>query len=240
MTSTSARPPDQASALSGVTVVNVRALLFDLDGVLVDSTAAIDRHWREFAKWYGLDPDQLLGGTPGRRAADTITDLGRTLPVDPVEAIARHEALEVRDQLGVGPLPGAAELLSLLCRANWAVVTSGSAAVARARLKVAGLPEPEVLICAHDVAEGKPGPAPYRQGAIQLGLKPEQALAIEDSPAGLESARAAGCKALALTTTHDLQELRSANFCCPDLRAVEVSHADRELVQLRIPSLLSA
>lgn len=221
------------------TVVNAEALLFDLDGVLVDSAAAIDRHWREFANWYELDADRLLDRSQGRRAADTIMSLAGQLPVDPIEAIARYEAMEASDQIGVGPLPGAMEVLALLSVCNWAVVTSGSAAVAQARLKIAGLPEPPVLICAQDVVRGKPDPAPYEQGALQLGLLPEQALAVEDSPAGIESARAAGCTTLALITTHGLGELTSANYACPDLAAVEVVHADRQLVQLRVSDLLN-
>jgi mannitol-1-/sugar-/sorbitol-6-phosphatase len=220
-------------------LVNARGLLFDLDGVLVDSAASIDRHWREFAKWYALDPDRLLDHSHGRRPADTITKVAGDLPVDPVEAIARHEALEVRDQLGVLPLPGTVDVLSLLSFSRWAVVTSASRPVARARMNAAGLPEPPVLISASDVPNGKPDPAPYQQGANQLGLKPEAMVAVEDSPAGIESACTAGCKTLALTTTHAVRELQLANFCCSTLQSVEVAHADYELVQLRITHLSS-
>jgi mannitol-1-/sugar-/sorbitol-6-phosphatase len=230
--------PDPSPAVGRVTVVNAEALLFDLDGVLVDSAAAIDRHWREFANWYELDADLLLGRTHGRRAADTIMNLGGQLPVDPSEAIARYETMEVGDQVGVGPLPGAPEVLALLSVCNWAVVTSGSMAVAQARLKTAGLPEPPVLICAQDVVRGKPDPAPYAQGALQLGLRPERTLAVEDSPAGVESARAAGCATMALTTTHNLGDLTSANYACSNLRGVEVLRADEELIQLRVSDLL--
>ncbi len=239
MTIRSTGSPGQRSVSGGTTVVHANGLLFDLDGVLVDSAASIDRHWREFAKWYALDPCRLLEHSQGRRAADTITSVARDLPVDPVEAIARHEALEVSDQVGVLALPGTVDMLSLLSSSRWAVVTSASRPVARARMKAAGLPEPPVLISASDVPNGKPDPAPYRQGAIQLGLKPEGMVAVEDSPAGIESACTAGCKTLALTTTHAVRELQLANFCCPNLGAVEVAHADHELVQLRIPHLSS-
>ncbi len=239
MTQKWARLPVSSPAAVRATVVNAEAMLFDLDGVLVDSAAAIDRHWREFAHWYGLDADRLLDRTHGRRAADTIINLAGQLPVNPIEAIARYEDMEVSDQAGVGPLPGATEVLALLSICNWAVVTSGSMAVAQARLKTAGLPEPPVLICAQDVARGKPDPAPYEQGALQLGLRPDQALAVEDSPAGVESARAAGCTILALTTTHDLGRLRSANYACSDLSAVEVLRADEQLVQLRVSDLFN-
>ena len=136
--------------------------------------------------------------------------------------------------MGVLPLPGAVDMLSLLSLSRWAVVTSASSHVARARMKTAGLPEPPVLISASDVPSGKPDPAPYLQGAIQLALEPEGILAVEDSPAGIESASTAGCKTLALTTTHAVHELQLANFCCPNLQAVDVAHANADLVQLRV------
>jgi mannitol-1-/sugar-/sorbitol-6-phosphatase len=214
--------------------VSVSGLFFDLDGVLVDSAAAIERHWREFASWYGLDAERLVQGTHGRRAVDTIMDLGPDLPVHPDEALERYEALDVSDHAGVQSLPGAAEILSTVSGCKWAIVTSGSPLAARGRLSAVGLPFPPVLISAHDVIAGKPDPAPYDQAAALLGVHPRQGLAIEDSPAGLASARSAGCRTLGITTTHDTHQLGPANFVCPDLRSVEVLHADKDRVALRL------
>jgi len=224
----------------GEVELHVEGLLFDLDGVLVDSTAAIERHWRQFGEWYGLSPDSLAKVTHGRRALDTITSLAARLPVSPREALRRLEALEVEDQEGVRGLPGAAELLSCLPHRKWAVVTSGSAAVAGARLRAADLPRPYVLICAQDVAAGKPDPAPYDRGAMRLSVLPGRALAVEDAPAGLASARGAGCQTLAVTTTHPASELMSADFVCPNLSSVEASAPDHRGVHLRVHELASA
>ena len=161
------------------------------------------------------------------------------LPVAPEKAFERYEVLEVEDQEGVVALPGAAELLSRLPSEKWAVVTSGSANVATARLRAAGLPHPQVLVCAQDVVAGKPDPAPYERGAFRLGVAAGQALAVEDAPAGLASARDAGCRTLAVITTHTASELTSADFVCAGLSSVEASGADRRLMHLRISVLFS-
>jgi mannitol-1-/sugar-/sorbitol-6-phosphatase len=233
------RAPDHpvdanGSAAVGAVELDVEGLLFDLDGVLVDSTVAIGRHWRQFAEWYGLGPDSLLQVTHGRRALDTIVAFADRLPVAPEEAFERYEVLEVEDQEGVVALPGAVELLSCLPSEKWAVVTSGSANVATARLRAAGLPHPQVLVCAQDVVAGKPDPAPYERGAFRLRVAAGQALAVEDAPAGLASARDAGCRTLAVITTHTASELASADFVCAGLSSVKASDADRRLMHLRI------
>ncbi len=227
------------SAAVGAVELDVEGLLFDLDGVLVDSTVAIGRHWRQFGEWYGLGPDSWLQVTHGRRALDTIVAFADRLPVAPEKAFERYEVLEVEDQEGVVALPGAAELLSRLPSEKWAVVTSGSANVATARLRAAGLPHPQVLVCAQDVVAGKPDPAPYERGAFRLGVAAGQALAVEDAPAGLASARDAGCRTLAVITTHTASELTSADFVCAGLSSVEASGADRRLMHLRISVLFS-
>jgi sugar-phosphatase len=165
--------------------------------------------------------------------------LADRLPVSPREALMRLEALELEDQEGVRRLPGAAELLSRIPQGKWAVVTSGSAAVATARLRAADLPRPRVLVCAEDVAAGKPDPAPYERGARRLGLDPGRALAVEDAPAGLASARGAGCQTLAVTTTYRAPELMSADFVCLDLSSVEASCPRHQRVHLRITQLTS-
>jgi mannitol-1-/sugar-/sorbitol-6-phosphatase len=223
-------PPLGAST----TEVSVNGLFFDLDGVLVDSAATIERHWREFASWYGIDAERLVQGTHGRRAADTIMGLERELPVPAAEALDRYESLDASDHSGVRTLPGAAEILSIVSGCKWAIVTSGSPLAARGRLSAVGLPVPPVLITAHDVVAGKPDPAPYGQAAALLGVNPHNGLAIEDSPPGLESARSAGCKTLGITTTHDRRQLGPADFVCSDLGSVVVLHADKERVELRL------
>lgn len=185
----------------------VAAILFDIDGTLVDSTAAVNRAWRAWAAEHDIDADEVLAVCHGRRSADTIADF---LPADQVAAEAgKLEAKEAGDVDGVVALPGAADVLASLPVGLWAAVTSGSQALMRARLSAAGLPVPENLIAAEDVAEGKPDPQGYRKAAAALGVDPADCLVIEDAPAGLAAGRAAGGRVLAVATSHPRGELEA-------------------------------
>jgi sugar-phosphatase len=204
-----------------MTVLRVRGVLFDNDGVLIDSTASVELAWRTFAGWYGLPAADLLAGVHGRRSRDVIEQYADRLPVSVEVALARL----LGDVAGEGPmtvLPGAAALLGSLPPRGWAVVTSGTRGVAGSRLATGGLPTPPVLVSADDVPAGKPDPAPYRIAAERLGLSPADCLAIEDAPAGLASARAAGCHTLALLTTHPRAAL-TADHHTPDLTTVRIT-----------------
>ncbi|MEY8567182.1 HAD-IA family hydrolase [Corynebacterium sp.] len=185
----------------------VAAILFDIDGTLVDSTPAVNRAWRAWAADHGIDADEVLAVCHGRRSADTIADF---LPADRVAAeAAALEEMEAGDVDGVVALPGAAELLDSLPASSWAAVTSGSRALMRARLAAAGLPVPEILVAAEDVAEGKPDPQGYRKAAAQLGADPADCLVVEDAPAGLGAGRAAGGRVLAVATSHPREDLEA-------------------------------
>jgi sugar-phosphatase len=201
--------------------VRVNGLLFDSDGVLLDSTAEVEASWRAFAGWYDLPVDDVLARVHGRRSRDIIAHYADRLPVPVEEAFGHFINACVNDQAEVGVLPGAAELLAWLPARGWAVVTSATRAVAQARLAGAGLAAPPVLVAAEDVAAGKPDPAPYRVAAHRLGLDPSACLAIEDAPSGLASARAAGCRTLALLTTHPAGDLPT-DLLATDLSAVRV------------------
>lgn len=179
-------------------VIDVCALLIDCDGTLIDSTAIVERHWEEFALRRGLNVAQILPAAHGRRSQDVIAGLIAPSEVD--DETIQFEEWEAHDTVGVRAAPGA-ELVRTLPSAAWAVVTSGSRAVAAARLVAAGLPIPPVLVSADDVARGKPEPDGYLLAASALGVSPAQCVAIEDTPAGIAAGRAAGCVVLALTTT---------------------------------------
>ncbi|MFL6140432.1 MAG: HAD-IA family hydrolase [Labedaea sp.] len=203
--------------------MHVQGLLFDNDGVLVDSTAAVENSWRAFARWYDLPADDVLQRVHGRRSRDVIEHYADRLPVPPDEAFQRYIDACVRDFAQVDLLPGAADTIAALPKTGWAVVTSGTKIVTHARWAAAGLPDPPVLISAEDVSSGKPDPDPYRTAANRLHLAPAACLAIEDSPPGLAAARAAGCTTLALLTTHERHDL-DADLLAPDLKAVRISH----------------
>lgn len=203
--------------------VEVKGLLFDNDGVLIDSTAAVEASWRAFAGWYDLPADDVLTRVHGRRSRDVIAHYADRLPVSGDEAFARYIDACVRDFADVDVLPGAADLISSLPPNGWAVVTSGTRIVTEARMAAAGLPRPPVLITAEDVPKGKPDPAPYRIAAEHLDIDPSDCLAVEDAPAGLTSARAAGCVTLALLTTHRREDL-DADLTATDLTSVHIRH----------------
>jgi sugar-phosphatase len=181
------------------------ALLFDLDGVLIDSTGNIIRHWRNWAEHHGLDFEAILRTAHGVRSVETIRRYAPGL--DAEQEAARIEALEVADTDGVVAMPGARALLEGLPAGKWAIVTSGTEALARARLNRAGLPIPQVLVTADDVHNGKPAPDPYLLGAQRLGIQPAQGIVLEDAEAGIRAGRAAGMRVIGIAGTHPPESL---------------------------------
>jgi mannitol-1-/sugar-/sorbitol-6-phosphatase len=203
--------------------VGLAAVLFDLDGVLIDSTASVERHWTMWAGEQGLDPAEVLATIHGKRTADSIRHLAPQLPAE--EAASELERRQAQDTEGVTASPGAAELLGDLPSPAWAVVTSGTAPLARARLAAADLADPPCLICADDVTEGKPDPEGYLLAAARLGAPPLDCLVVEDTPSGVRAGKAAGMHVIAVLTTHQHAELIEADLCVPTLRAVAVELA---------------
>jgi len=198
------------------------AILFDLDGVLVDSTRAVDREWREWAARKGVDGDAIMAIAHGVRTIEVIRCVAPHLDAEAeADAIENHEA---HDQRGVAVMPGAVDLLRSIPGGKWGVVTSGSRLLARNRLQHCGLPVPEVLITSDDVTHGKPHPEPYLKGAAQMGVSPLECLVFEDAPAGIQSARAGGMKVVGIMSTYKADALVGADAVIG------------KLVQLRITS----
>lgn len=180
----------------GAVLLEADAVLFDNDGVLVDSHDQVALAWGRLAVELGLDIDVLLADLAGVRAVDT---LGRHLPPDEtVRAAARLEDLEVELAGSTRPLPGALELIDQLQSRPWAIVTSAGRRLAVARWRGAGVPVPSVAITAEDVSSGKPDPEPFLVAAAALGVEPSRCLAFEDSPSGGASAQAAGATVVAV------------------------------------------
>jgi sugar-phosphatase len=171
-----------------------RAVLFDNDGVLVDSDGSVAQAWSRWARHYGLAVDAVVESVHGRRSADTVAAF---LPIATRDtALAMINAYEIEDAAAVRALPGARELLAAIPAAQWAVVTSGTSALARARLRAAGLPAPAALVSADDVTRGKPDPEGYLRAAAILGIRIGDAVVVEDSPGGIRAARRAGVGAV--------------------------------------------
>lgn len=208
------------------------AILFDLDGVLVDSTRSVDRQWRLWAEEMKLNPDEVMKIAHGVR---TIEVVRRVAPhIDADAEVVRIEKREAEDQDGVARMPAAADLLSTIPTDRWAIVTSGTKYLASARVRVGKLPTPKVLVSAHDVIQGKPHPEPYLRGAQLLGINPTECVVVEDAPAGIRSAHAAGMKAIGLTSTYPASELAEADAIIKSLSQIEVQNGATGMAPLTI------
>ena len=202
-----------------------KGFLFDLDGTLVDSLPVVERAWSNWAKSRDLDPAVVLDFIHGKQA---ITSLRHFMPGESEEAIQQQfrllERTEAEDTDGISALPGAVALLQRLDQLSipWAIVTSGTVPVARARHAAGELATPEIFITAELVAKGKPNPDPYLLGAQQLGLKPEECVVVEDAPAGVLSGLAAGCKVIAVNAPDDTQGLDKVDLVLKSLAMLQV------------------
>jgi mannitol-1-/sugar-/sorbitol-6-phosphatase len=199
--------------------------VLDVDGVLVDSTAAHRRVWDAWARMRGLDPAVVWRATHGRRPEDTVAEVARGL--DPAAERAVLDELLAREEDAIGAMAGAHALVTAIAGAPWAIVTSGDRAVTTARLRRLGLAEPPVAVFGEDVDRGKPDPEGYERAVELLGAAPAACVVVEDAPAGVAAARAAGCRVLAVATTHPRAELAAADEVLDDLVAVAAALTSR-------------
>jgi len=204
--------------------VQCKAVLFDLDGVLIDSTRAVARVWHRWAVEHGFDPEEVIARAHGRPSLVTVREY---LPdADHVAENREVERREIADLEGVVPLPGALELLASLPEDRWTIVTSCTRPLAEVRIRAAGLPLPKKLITANDITHGKPHPEPYLKGASALGFPPAECIVLEDVPAGVRAGEAAGAKVIAFKTTVQESALREVGADwvlnnCADIRLLD-------------------
>ena len=196
-------------------------MLFDLDGVLVDSRAVVERTWLKWIARHGLVIPDIVRRSHGRRSVDTLRELAPALPID--AEVAWLEATELADSEGLVALPGALEAFGGLPDNRCAIVTSGGRALARMRLRATGFPEPTLVVAAEDVRAGKPSPEGYELAAARLGVDPHECVVIEDTPAGISAGRAAGAKVLALATTFPASALVDADMIVPSLASIRIT-----------------
>jgi len=208
-------------------IFSAKAILFDMDGVLMDSTPSVERVWRTWAVQHGLDPDRIAPLAHGRRSIETIRAVTPELDAEKENVIV--EQMEIDDKEGVTALLGAAELLAHLPPDRFAIVTSATRPLAVARLGYAAIPVPRYMITADDVLHGKPSPEPFLKGAALLGFNPTDCLVFEDSPAGIASARSAGMKAVALQTTYPADRLQAADAIIGNLADAKATLHDEEI-----------
>ena len=175
-----------------------KGLLFDNDGVLVDSEASVVSSWSRWAVDHDLDPARVLAAVPGRRAADTVALF--VPPADVPASVEKVTRYELEDADATVAVPGAVDLVAQLDDVPWAVVTSGVRPLATARLRAAGVRLPQVVVTAEDVAAGKPDPEGYAAAAARLGLTPADVLVLEDSLSGIAAGQAAGARVVGVGT----------------------------------------
>jgi mannitol-1-/sugar-/sorbitol-6-phosphatase len=184
------------------------ALLFDMDGVLIDSTPAVSRVWQKWAIEHHFNPEEVVARAHGRPSIITVREY---LPhADAVAENRLVERAEIEDLEGVAPLPGSRELLDSLPPDRWTIVTSSTRPLAEVRLKAAGLAIPQKLITSSDVVNGKPHPEPYEKAAALLGFPISNCIVVEDVPAGIHAGKSAGARVIAFTSTCREVDLRAA------------------------------
>ncbi len=212
-----------------------QAILFDLDGVLVDSTPCAGRIWRGWAREQGFDPERMVQMAHGRPTIETVRMVAPQL--DAKFETDKIEEREVNDVDGLKALPGARELLTSLPLERYAIVTSGSRRLATARLRAAGLPVPDRMITADDITHGKPNPEPYLKGARLLGYQPEACVVFEDAPAGIRAAKTAGMTVISFPTTYPLDALSEADCVAESLGSVHVEILASGDLELNVTTL---
>jgi sugar-phosphatase len=208
--------PDAA----GICELVCEAVLFDLDGTLVDSAKVVERLWAEWASRHSLNVDDILAISHGRRAEETMRLMAPHLPTLKEEATARLRE-EERQSEGLVAVAGAKTLLNSIPQDRWAIVTSCTQKLAEVRLQSVGLPVPAVMISQESVPRGKPHPEGYLEAARILGWAPRNCLVVEDAPLGVEAGRAAGMRVLGVTTTFPADQL-SADLSVADLTEVAI------------------
>ncbi|MFC5929745.1 HAD family hydrolase [Cryobacterium melibiosiphilum] len=195
------------------------AVLFDMDGTLIDSTPAVVRSWLRWASEFGVDPSfrDQGHGLPARAL------LASLVAAEDVEtSIARVLELELADTDDIVVLPGAVALMGSIPEARRAIVTSCARPLADVRLAATQFPAPAVVVTVDDTPRGKPHPEPYLEGARRLGFDPARCLVIEDAPAGLAAGRAAGCATIGVAGTHAVADL-DADFVVRSLADLRVT-----------------
>ncbi|KAI1383113.1 HAD-like protein [Hypoxylon trugodes] len=226
--------------------VTFKGLLFDMDGTIIDSTAAVVKHWHTVGNEIGVDPKVILQTSHGRRSIDTL----KVISPDKAnwEYVRQMEALLPKHHgADASEIPGARPLLDSLINVNarWTIVTSGTEPLVGGWLEVLKLPSPPHLVSAESVEIGKPDPACYNLGREKLSIpssESDQVLVLEDSPAGILAGKAAGCKVLGLVTSHSAEQVLAAgpDWIVRDLQSVRMVRGDGDAVTLQISDALAA
>ncbi|KIW06826.1 uncharacterized protein PV09_02506 [Verruconis gallopava] len=223
-------------------VHSFEGLLFDMDGTIIDSTAAIVKHWEEIGREIGVDPAVILATSHGRRSIDVLREYDSSKAN--MEYVSQMEGqIPVKYGQDAVEIPGSRALLDDLQKAGakWTIVTSGTRPLVTGWLDIMKLAHPENLVTAEDVKNGKPDPEGYLLGYRRLGLPVEgkptaNTVVFEDAPAGVRAGKAAGFKVVGLATTHAVQQLRDAgaDWIVRDMTSVSLKSVDKKTGQVSL------
>jgi sugar-phosphatase len=203
------------------------AVIFDLDGTLVDSSSVVERHWGIWAHQHGIELRLVMEVAHGRPALQTMRMF---IPDTPEDEAWAFDASEAADLEGVRPVPGAGDAIKQ-CEeegTRWAIVTSGTLPMATHRLNACRFPVPTVFVTVEQTERGKPAPDPYLRAAMLLGVVPAACSVFEDSPPGVHSAKAAGMRVIALTTTHAPDQLSAADEIVRDFSEITITNQETD------------
>lgn len=212
--------------------IRCKAILFDMDGTLVDSTAIVERAWGNWAARHNLSLPDILAFSHGRPTISTLEQFrpGHDHTSD-LEELAQFEETETG---GILAVPGAAEILHVMQAQNhpWALVTSAWRKLAETRVLAAGLPLPTVIVPIDEIQNGKPDPEGFLFAAAQLGVKPKDCVVFEDTRPGIDAGLRAGMQVIALLTTCSAEQLNHAPLI-RDFRDIQIqSEGDFLSIQL--------
>lgn len=218
--------------LESGTVIEAQALLFDMDGTLIDSRVVVEKIWKRWCDENGIDWHEVLPRLHGVRMLDSVKMFVK--PGMDVQAVYdRLYREEVEDVDGIVPIPGAPELLAALPADAWTIVTSADTVLARARLGAAGIVPPPRMVTGEIVTNGKPDPEGYLLGAQRMNARPADCLVFEDAKAGIDAGRAAGARVIAIAGDHP-EEIADGVDWITDLNALAFDGRHEGKVRLRV------
>lgn len=213
--------------------LNCKAVLFDMDGTLVDSTGVVERAWGLWAARHGIPIETVLAFSHGR---PTIATMEHFLPVrDHTRELEEMDRYEETQMEGILAVPGAAQVIHALQSHPWAIVTSAWRTLAEARVLAAGLPLPKVIVPVDEIRNGKPHPEGFLQAAERLGVAPKECLVFEDSRPGIEAGVSAGMQVVALLTTAPAHQMKHRPLI-RDFRDVKIEY-DGEWIKLELQTV---
>jgi sugar-phosphatase len=197
------------------------AVIFDLDGTLVDSTAVVERQWTAWARRNAVDPAKLMAVVHGRPSIQTMRMF---IPETTIEQAQAFDRIEEEDTDGLRQVLGARAAVEQCINRGirWAIVTSGTHRMATLRLATTGFPKPEVFVTVELTRRGKPNPDPFLRAAELLRVQPKGCVVFEDSNPGVLAAKAAGMQVIGLETTTTREKLSRADAIAKDFTEVEI------------------